>query len=92
MPIIIYSSPSILSNLNFNPLNVITVSLKLTLLVPFKANPSNAKKSISMSSMPLEIGSIYLDFKNFIIKIGIEEILSLVYLKKLIQGLCVYMP
>jgi hypothetical protein len=30
--------------LNFNPLNVITVSLKLTPLVIFKANPSNAIK------------------------------------------------
>jgi hypothetical protein len=29
------------SNLNFNPLNVIAVSFKLTPLVIFKANPSN---------------------------------------------------
>jgi hypothetical protein len=40
----IYSFPSMPSNLNFNPLNVITVSLKLTPLVIFKANPSNAIK------------------------------------------------
>jgi hypothetical protein len=32
------------SNLNFNPSNAIDVSLKLTSLVPFKANPSNAIK------------------------------------------------
>jgi hypothetical protein len=40
----IYSFPSMSSNLNFNPLNVIAVSLKLTSLVPFKANPSNVIK------------------------------------------------
>jgi hypothetical protein len=32
------------SNLNFNTFNVIVVSLKITLLVPFKANPFNAIK------------------------------------------------
>jgi hypothetical protein len=32
------------SNLNFNPLNIIAVSLKLTPLVLFKANLSNAIK------------------------------------------------
>jgi hypothetical protein len=32
------------SNLNFNPLNVIVVSLKLTPLVPFKSNHSNGIK------------------------------------------------
>jgi hypothetical protein len=40
----IYSFPLIPSNLNFNPLNIITVSLKLTSLVIFKANPSNVIK------------------------------------------------
>jgi hypothetical protein len=32
------------SNLNFNPLNAITVTLKLTPLVIFKANPFNVIK------------------------------------------------
>jgi hypothetical protein len=32
------------SNLNFNPFNVITVSLELTPLVQFKVNPSNIIK------------------------------------------------
>jgi hypothetical protein len=32
------------SNLNFNPLNIITVSLELTPLVQFKVNLSNATK------------------------------------------------
>jgi hypothetical protein len=32
------------SNLNFNPLNIIAVSLKLTSLIPFKTNPFNAIK------------------------------------------------
>jgi hypothetical protein len=32
------------SNLNFNPLNAITVSFKLTSLVQFKVNLSNAIK------------------------------------------------
>jgi hypothetical protein len=40
------------------------------------------KKSISIPSMPLEIGSIYLDFKNSRIKNEIEEIISLIYPKK----------
>jgi hypothetical protein len=40
----IYSFPSIPSNLNFNLLNVITVSLELTPLVQFKVNFSNAIK------------------------------------------------
>jgi hypothetical protein len=40
----IYSFPLIPSNLNFNPLNVITVSLKLTPLVQFKVNLSDAIK------------------------------------------------
>jgi hypothetical protein len=42
--IIIYSFPSMPLNLNFNPLNVVAVSLKLTSLVSFKANPSNVIK------------------------------------------------
>jgi hypothetical protein len=42
--IIIYSFPLIPSNLNFNPLNVITISSKLTPLVSFKINPSDAIK------------------------------------------------
>jgi hypothetical protein len=40
----IYSFPSMPSNLNFNPLNIITVSLELTPLVQFKVNLSNATK------------------------------------------------
>jgi hypothetical protein len=40
----IYSFPSMPSNLNFNPLNAITVSLELTSLVQFKVNLSNAIK------------------------------------------------
>jgi hypothetical protein len=40
----IYSFPLIPSNLDFNPLNAITVSLKLTSLVIFIANPSNVIK------------------------------------------------
>jgi hypothetical protein len=51
------------SNLNFNPLNAITVSLKLTLLVHLKQIPPIPSKSILIPSMPLEISSIYLGFK-----------------------------
>jgi hypothetical protein len=51
------------------------------------------KKSILILSMPLEIGSVYLDFKISRIKNEIEEIFSLIYLeKKLIQGFWIYMP
>jgi hypothetical protein len=66
--IIIYSFPSMPLILNFNPLNVITVSLKLTSLVSFKAKPPMSSKYIPIPSMPLEIGLIYLYFKNFRIK------------------------
>lgn len=40
----IYSFTSMPSNLNYNPSNVIVVSLKLTSLAPFKANHFNAIK------------------------------------------------
>jgi hypothetical protein len=40
----IYSFPLMPSNLNFNSLNAITVSLELTPLVQFKINLSNAIK------------------------------------------------
>jgi hypothetical protein len=40
----IYSFPLMPSNLNFNPLNTITVSLELTSLVQFKVNLFNATK------------------------------------------------
>jgi hypothetical protein len=56
------------SNLNFNPFNAITVSLELTPLVQFKVISPMPLKSILILSMPLEIGSIYLGFKNSRIK------------------------
>jgi hypothetical protein len=40
----IYNFPSMPSNLNFNPLNAITVSLELTPLVQFKVSLSNTIK------------------------------------------------
>jgi hypothetical protein len=59
--IIIYNFLSIPSNLNFNSLNVIAVSLKLTLLFHSKQIPQIPSKSIPIPSTALEIGSIYLD-------------------------------
>jgi hypothetical protein len=64
----VYSFASIPSNLNFNLLNIIIVSLKLTSFIHLNQIPSMPIKSILIHSMPLEIGPIYFGFKNSRIK------------------------
>jgi hypothetical protein len=73
-----YSFPLMLSNLDFNSLNVITVSLKLTPLVIFKANPYNATKIYTDSFNATRNWFDLFGFKNF----RIEKILNPKFLKR----------